>query len=361
MKIEEVIGMKRFIPLISILLFISIVFTGCGRANMPSEDNTVVEPNEENLTIADYFPFKANTKMEYEGIGNEFAEEAIFFEFIEDNRGQIKVFNPGTVMVKVLEYKDGELREVFSQEEFYHIENMLNISNENNDIILKEPLKVGTSWNTSGGYKRSITGIDISIETPYKNFEALEITTELGEGRKQLEYYVKGIGPVASIYKDGEFEVKTLLEDLEKEPYEMDIRFYYPMYDDIKTGYIEKDIEFNTNDSIERILEYNLQNPGRNGLIPPISENTKINSIVLDRGNQMVKVDFSKELLTDMNAGSAMEGEILKSIVNTFGNFYGVEKVYLSTEGKPYSSGHFSIGKGEFFTVDYSKVEKLND
>ncbi len=353
--------MKRFISLMSILIFISIVFTGCGRVNMPNEDNTAVDPNEENLTIADYYPFKANMKMEYEGIGNEFAEKTTFFEFIEGNRGQIKVFNPGTVMVKVLEYKDGELREVFSQGEFYHIENMLNISNENNNIILKEPLEIGTTWNTPGGYKSSITGIDISIETPYKNFKALEVTTELGEGRKQLDYYAKGIGFVASIYKDGEFEVKTLLEDLENEPYEMDTRFFYPMYEDIKTGYLERDIRFNTNDNIERILEYNLKNPGRSGLISPISEDTKINSIVLDRGNQMVKVDFSKELLTDLNGGSAMEGEILKSIVNTFSDFYGVEKVYISTDGIPYSSGHFSIGKDEFFTVDYSNVEALKD
>ncbi len=87
-------------------------------------------------------------------LGMNLLRRPLFFEFIEGNRGQIKVFNPGTVMVKVLEYKDGgELREVFSQGEFYHIENMLNISNENNNIILKEPLEIGTTWNTPGGYK----------------------------------------------------------------------------------------------------------------------------------------------------------------------------------------------------------------
>lgn len=285
----------------------------------------------------------------------------LHFEFIEDNRAQLKIFNPGTVVVKVLEYDDGELREIFSEGEFYHIENMLNISSEKTNIILKEPLKVGTSWSTSEGYKKSVTGLDVTVETPYKTFKALEVTTEFGEGRKQLNYYVKGMGLVASIYKDGDFEVKTLLEEVENEPYQMDIRFYYPMEEDIKTAYMDKDIEFNTNGSIKEILEYNIKNPGKKGLIPPISKNTKINSIELDRGNQIVRVDFSKELLSEMNAGSAMEMEIIKGIVNTFGNHYGVEKVYISTEGTPYSSGHFALKEDEFFTVDYTNIEEYND
>ena len=82
--------MKRFISLMSILIFISIVFTGCGRVNMPNEDNTAVDPNEENLTIADYYPFKANMKMEYEGIGNEFAEKTTFLNLLKVIGGRLR-------------------------------------------------------------------------------------------------------------------------------------------------------------------------------------------------------------------------------------------------------------------------------
>lgn len=352
-----------------------MIMTGCERAVEPdnnkpieeevtenNEDNKNTEelPDEKLATIADYYPFNENIKMEYEGIGNEFAEQTTFIEFIEDNRAQLKIFNPGTVVVKVIENKDGELREVFREGEFYHIENMIDTTNENNNIILKEPLKVGTSWNIEEGYKRSITGIDVDIETPYKKLKALEVTTELGDGKKQFDYYVKDIGHVASIYRDGEFEVKTLLEELERESYETEIRFYYPMYEDIKTAYVERDIEFNTNDQIESILEKNLQNTNTDKLIAPISKNTRINSIKLDRGNKIVRVDFSKELLTEMNAGSALEIEILKSIVNTLGNYYGVDKVYISTDSKPYGSGHFELGEDEFFTVDYENIEKFD-
>ena len=40
---------------------------------------------------------------------------------------------------------------------------------------------------------------------------------------------------------------------------------------------------------------------------------------------------------------------ILRSAVNTFGHYYGVEKVYLTIENEPYSSGHITMNKGEFF------------
>jgi hypothetical protein len=359
--------MKKYLLLTTVLLIVAIVFTGCTKADIPKDENIPKENSTENIkpteedarTIKDYYPFKENTKMEYEGIGNEYAEQETFFEFIKDNRAQIKIFNSGTVIAKVLEYNDGELREVFTEGEFYHIENMLDTDSENNNVILKEPLKVGTTWNISGGHKKTITGVDVDIETPYKKFKALEVTTELGEGRKQFDYYVVGIGHVASIYKDGDFEVKTLLKDIKNKPYETEVRLYYPSATDIETLYLDRDIQFSTNGDIQKILESNLQNPESDELMPTISKNTKINSIKLDRGNRIVNVDFSKELLTDMNAGSAMEEEILKSIVNTFGNYYGVEKVYISVDGAPYSSGHFGLEENEYFTVDYDNVQKF--
>ncbi|NLW23253.1 MAG: GerMN domain-containing protein [Tissierellia bacterium] len=355
--------MKKRLIYISLLLVISLIFTACKVTNDPrdEEGDTNKEELTEEITLKSYYPFKENMKKRYEGVGNEFAEQTTFIEFVDGDRAQIKTFNPGTVIVEVIEYKDGVIKEIFREGEFYHIENMLDSNNESNNIILKEPLEVGTSWTTMNGFKKSITGIDVEVETPYKRFKALEVTTEFGEGRKQLDYYVKDIGHVASIYRDGEFEVKRLLRELEMEPYQMEINFYYPFSNDIKTGYIAKNIVFNTNDSIEKIMEYNLKNPEDDRLIPVISKDTNINSIELDRGNGIVRVDFSKELLKYTATGSSMEKEILRSIVNTFGSFYGVDRVYISTDGNPYSSGHFSIDEYGFFTVDYEGVEKIED
>ena len=48
----------------------------------------------------------------------------------------------------------------------------------------------------------------------------------------------------------------------------------------------------------------------------------------------------------------------LKSIVNTIGSYYNVKKVYLSVEGKPYSSKLFTLEEDEFFNVDYTHTKE---
>jgi len=364
--------MKKYgIELILILSIVFTVLTGCSNSEIMEEDvpkdivseevkieNETVEKID---TIEDYFPFKENTIMEYEGVGNEFAEQKAFFEFIEGNKAQLKIFNPGTVAIKILEYSNGELKETYTEGEFYHIENMLNKAKETNNVLIKEPLKPGTSWTTADGYRRAITAINMDLELPYKNLKVLEVTTELGDGIKTMDYYAKDIGHVATIYKDGDFEVKTLLDEIENSPYETKMVFYYPHYEDFETLYLNKDIPISTNASIEKILGDNFKNPGTDKLIGTISKNTKINSLKLERGNGIVRVDFSKEFLEDMNAGSGLEYEILRSITNTLGDYYRVEKVYISIESKPYASGHFELQEDEYFEVDKNDIGEFRD
>ncbi|HWQ42407.1 MAG TPA: GerMN domain-containing protein, partial [Desulfosporosinus sp.] len=72
-----------------------------------------------------------------------------------------------------------------------------------------------------------------------------------------------------------------------------------------------------------------------------------------------VYIDFSKELLSEMNAGSGYESLILQSITNTIGTYYGVDKVSITIEGNPYVSGHVAMKKGELFTVDLTNSVEL--
>jgi hypothetical protein len=357
--------MKRTFSLL-LALVLTLSLFGCktviskdqNNANVPNEDEKL---SKDILTIADYYPFKENSFMDYEGIGNEYAEQQTFVEFIEDNKVQMKIFNPGTVFVKVLEYKNGELIEVFGEGEFYHIENMLNANTNSNNILLKEPLELDNTWKDKSGNTVKITGIDKKIETPAMTYEALEVTTDFGEGRTKRDYYAKDTGLVASIYIDGEMEVKTLLKEVSTKRQEMEILAYYPTVEDISTEYVKRNIEFNTNDNIEDILENIMKEPPSDKLASPISKNTNINKIHLNRDAWTLEVDFSKELLEEMNAGSSFEMEILKSIVNTLGKFYDVEKVYITIEGKPYESGHFGIKQGEAFEVDSLDIKEFSE
>ena len=115
-----------------------------------------------------------------------------------------------------------------------------------------------------------------------------------------------------------------------------------------------------TNQSIEKLLEDKLKNPSSEKLIAPIPEGVVINSIHLDRSSWIVRVDFSEEILKNLNAGSAFEYEIIRSIVNTIGKYYDTEKVYISVAGIPYESGHYAIREGEYFKVDTEGINEFN-
>ena len=350
--------MKKRVMLV-IMLILIIAMVGC-KATMGTGEEKLEEPLDENLTISDYYPFVENTIYDYAGVGNEYAEQKTYFEFVDGNKAQIKVMNPGTHVVKVLEHKDGILREVYYEGEFYHVENMLDINGETNNILLKEPLEVGNSWTTPEGYTRSITSIKEDIKTPLKNFKALEVTTELENGKTQKQYYVKDIGLVANVYEDNDIKVETLLQAIKKEEYlELDIDVFYPLYSDIETVYLKDKLNFYTNQSIEKLLEDVMKNPPSGKFVPVIPETAVINSIKLDKNSWTLRVDFSEELISKSNFGSALETEVLKSIVNTLGKFYDVENVFITVEDKPYESGHYLLREGESFKVNMENIEEV--
>lgn len=348
--------------IIVILLVIGISLVGCtiieGASNSDKETITNAK-GESELKISDYFPFLENTFLQYQGEGNEFASQDVYFEFIDGNKAQVKVINPGTNLVKVLELEDGILSEVFVEGEFYHIENMLNSKTERQEIVLKEPLVVGNSWTTAEGYTMEITNVNSMISTPTGSYVTIEVTTAFEEGRYQKEYYAKGIGLVTRVYIDGETEIFSTLTSIKNTSFNHDMLLFYPHKDKEKTVFVRDSLEFNTNDKIEKLIEYKLKNPLADDLGVTLPTGVLINSLHLDRAQWIVNADFSKELLTELNAGSSYENEILISIVSTLGKFYDTDKVYISVEGRPYESGHFAIREGEVFKVNTEGIEEF--
>lgn len=344
-----------------LLLIVAVLIVGCAESTgmtVKANDDFLATDLDLELSIADYFPYLHNTRLEYEGIGNEFAGKSVYFEYIDGNRAQIKEKNPGTNMVRIIEYKDGAITEIYSEGEFYHIENFLNNKANSQEILLKEPLEVGTNWLSSNGYKKEITSIDRQIETPYGVLQALEVTTEYDNGRLEKTYYSQGIGFVASIYIDGDFRVETLLKDKSYGPIEEEILLFYPLYNGEGTRFINDRISFKTNDKVEKLLEEKFKFPPKEDLLPTIALDTVINRIYLDKNTWIANVDFSKELLTDINAGSSYEYEILRSIVNTIGKFYDADKVYITVDKKPYESGHFALLEGEAFKISTDNIKE---
>lgn len=349
---------RKNIIVVGALMILGVLLISCGTGEISPPPH--VNGEHEEISIGDYYPFLENTVLEYEGTGNEYAELTMMLEYVDGRRGQFRTINPGTETIRIIEVNDEEVRETYQEGEFYHTENMLNSRQSKNNILLKGPLTVGNSWDLEDGYVRELTSLESSIDTPYGLLEAIEVTTYYEEGRYQKNYYSRGIGLVGILYYDGDAEITTLLREIKTGPYQKSIKLYHPHEgeDEIVLKYKDYSFGFNTNDNMADVFCRLFREPVEDGLVPLISEDTRINSIVLDRGSWTLRADFSRELVPGWNAGSTLESKLILGIVNTLGEFYDTDRVYLSIDGVPFESGHYQLVEGEDFKVETEGIEE---
>jgi hypothetical protein len=345
---------------ILILIFSLVILGGCAKSSGQTPNNTENESpkqtNQENLTIKDFFPLTENTKYTYEGKGSEYASFTVYTDYIEGERVQQRSNNGGTETVKVLENKDGQLTMLSSQGDSYFREDLTQKQYSNGEVLLKEPLKKGTTWILPDNQKRYISNEGVLVQTPSGDYQALEVTTENQQGTT-LDYYAPGVGLVKTEFRLNEDSVVSTLAKIEKNvPFAQVVQFYYPNMKDNKIYSIKKTLSFHTNDKTKQVMEQEYKNVPQGDLARVLSPQVTINNLYLNKDDGMVYVDFSKELVSEMNAGSGYESMILQSITNTLGVYYGVDKVYITVEGNPYVSGHLQMKKGEAFQVNLKNV-----
>lgn len=325
-----------------------------------SEDTTSEQTSEKpaaKYTIKDIYPFVSNTMYDYEGKGNEYASYTVWVDYIKGNRIQLRINNGGTEVSRVIENKNGELKLIYSREETYFREDFTSKKANKNEILIKEPIAKGTSWTLPDGRKRYISNMDVNVSTPAGNFKAVEVTTE-GKDYKDIDYYAPNKGLIKTEYVAKGMNVTSTIKKIQnKASLTQTVRFYYPNINDDKLYYADKKLTFKTNDITKQTFEKMFKEAASEELGKPLSANVKIKSLYLN--NDTVYVDFSKEFITEMNAGSGYEGLILQSIVNTLGGYYGLDRVYITVENQPYSSGHIEMKKGETFKVDTKNSVKV--
>jgi hypothetical protein len=336
-----------------------VLVSGCKANNINNikKDDPIKEnPKAEVLAIKDYYPIKENTRYVYEGKGNEYASYDVYIDYTSEGKVQQRVDNGGTVMANVLELKDGKLTKLYSRGEAYYRENLL-ANKGDEEILLMEPLVKGTTWKLKDSRVRTITNTSVDITTPSGTYKAIEVTTE-GPNDKIKDYYAKNVGLVKSIFTSGETEVSSTLSVIEDNAsLKQKVNFYYPNVNDSKYYFKTKEIAFKTNDITKQVLEAAYKEKVNNvGKV--FSPNTKINSLYLNKDN-MVYIDLNKAFVTEMNAGALYEGMILQSIANTFGQYYGAERVILTIDGKLYESGHILMKKGQYLKVKYDNAIEI--
>ncbi|MDF2985649.1 MAG: Lipoprotein LpqB, GerMN domain protein [Eubacterium sp.] len=370
--------MKRFVFVLCILGLTLSCFTGCQKkdrnqaintspdsainTNAPNTTNTAnttsvatssltPAPALDNLKIKDYFPLQNDVEYVYIGSGNEYASYNVYIDYIRDTKVQQRINNGGTETVKVFEIKNGQLTMLSSKSEVYYRENFLEATGGESEVYLKEPLVVGNTWNLKNSKKRTITNIDVDITTSMGGYKAIEVTLDTPEG-KTLEYYVKDIGLVKTIYKSGELEVSSTLDKIKKNvAYTSVIDFYYPVKESEKLHYSSKSIGFKTNDKTHKVLEEAYKNIAVQKQEKPLLNDVQINILYLNI-DKIVYIDLNSAFIAEINKQKQYEKAILQSIANTFGGYYNSEKVILTIDNKAYKSDNISMKKGEYLKVN---------
>lgn len=335
----------------------SIVSTQPLESGLPTQATT--SPQVQTVQtdkVSEYLPFAKDVYMKYKGTGNEYATYDTYVQFAKADLMQIRKDNGGTVSAIVYQLIDGAIIKVFTQgETYYHYD--YTSSRNDDEIILKEPIEVGTSWKLKDGSVRSITSVNKQIKTPAGDYNALEITTKRKDTTER-DYYAKSIGLVKSEFLDnldnnGSASITSELEKVEKNvPFKQTVKIYFPQFSTDKVVSMDREVQINSNEDMKFKFQKEFKTiPSGSNLTKVLSTNVKILSIKVDDKTGIVTVNFSSDLIRGMNAGTSLELLIIKSITNTFGNYFQKEKVIITLEGKPYESGHVLMKKGEYFTV----------
>ena len=371
--------MERFKSLsLKLLVVVALGVTACGtQTEEPAEssesessqvssseessetESSSQDPVESVYTMEDFFPNTDNLFYEYTGEGIEYAGFWEHTVFSNENRKQYARNNGGTEVAEVVALQENQIVVLYHEGEVYYRENVLEKSNEPIEILLQGPFEIGTTWEVPDGRTKTITGLEVPVTTELADYETLEVTTEWDNGLAVVvDYYAPGVGLVKSVFTDDEgYEVITELQSITETPFEQTIRFYYPNFESEQVEYVDKTVQMNTNDSTKDAIESAYKETPE-GLTPVLSENVDINTLYLNDDSR-VYVDFSQELIDEMNAGSLVELLIVESLVNTIGNYYGVTEVYLTVAGKPYQTGHIEQQEGEFFQVNVEGLEEF--
>lgn len=325
-----------------------------------SEEESSSQNSVESVyTIEDFFPNTDNLLYEYTGEGMEYAGFSEHTVYSADNRKQYYRPNEGTTVAEVLALQEDKLVVLYHEGEKYFRENLLDKSNEPIEILLQGPFEVGTTWDIPEGRTKTITGLEVPVTTELAEYETLEVTTEWDNGLAVVvDYYAPEVGLVKSVYTGDEgIEVVTEINSITETPFEQKIRFYYPNAESEQVEYVDKTVQMKTNDSTKDALG-SIYKETPEGLTPVLTENVEINTLYLNDDGR-VYVDFSQELIEEMNAGALAETLIVESIVNTIGNYYGTTEVYLTVAGEPYQTGHIEQQEGDFFPVDVEGIPEF--
>lgn len=325
------------------------------------EENVEEDEQQINQELSAWIPRLDNVVYSYEGSGSEFAAFNWNPQFNQDNYYQIVRNNGGTVMAEVFEYSDTEVVRTFTRSETYFRDNFTEIgsipSESNEEIYLKTPIEVGTTWQSADG-AYEITGVNEEITVPMGTYDTIEVTISYPDSTTR-RYYAEDIGLVYEVHESDDFTVESSLASIETDtPESLLVNVYVPDEQAMGLDMVNAVLNLATNDpariAIQDLLSGQHPDYPNINVLPP---ETSIQYMFLNNEN-IVEVDVSEEFETNMNAGSTGELFYIYTLVNTLSQYYGTDEVLLTVDGEPFEGGHLVAEEGETFKFNEEMVNQ---
>ncbi len=180
-----------------------------------SEEITAPGQTAESVSasLKDYFPLRKGSKWVYQGTGNEYASFTREVLFTEGNLAQTLEMNGGANVTRIVQVTGSTVTEIFKREEPADPVNLLHEESNEQRILLKSPLSIGTEWN-DGNTQIEIADTSATVKTPagtFKNCIRVKSTFS-GDSSIMYQYFAKGVGMVQ---QDFIFEGEKISSSLE--------------------------------------------------------------------------------------------------------------------------------------------------
>lgn len=331
----------------------------------PTLRNEPVETEEIAYTLADFCPSE-NLYISYL-LSPEEKQQESYLEFRRQREDyetlQRRYLSSGQEpYVEVVAYNAGEIVQRYRREGVGYTYDFTGRS-EDERILLQEPIQLGAGWDIEDG-QSEITAVGQLVTLPMGEVRVVEVSSRFENGQQERMLFMEDVGMVAHYIYD---ENQKLISGQEAAEYESGrkfnqmIRFFYADYAnaDGKIYYRSLEVPVDVNPSMGKIFRDLLQKAPSDSTLLPLSQGINIKNITL-RGRS-VYINFSDELgymVDQLNLNRMVEPAFLQALVNTFGEYYQANKVYLQIEGEPYASKFRVWTEDDYLSPDLSNVER---
>jgi hypothetical protein len=158
---------------------------------------------------AEYFQTKAGTVMTFQGIGNEFAGFTVHVLYANQGKVEWRTTSGGASVAEVFTVRPNDVTRTY-RKEAADMTLRINEPPNLNEILVKGPIRPGTTWQ-SGGFNYRIIDTDATFSALGRTLKHVLVVEARSENTVLRTFYTKAYGMVGRIFESGGSKIESRL------------------------------------------------------------------------------------------------------------------------------------------------------